>query len=54
MSQQDLALLLGLLGSACAVAATLAYRGGDVPRDVALILVAGCTLGLTGALLHVT
>ena len=52
MTQADFGLLLGVLGATCALAAGLAWRMDDSPRDVALMLVTGCVLGIASAVLH--
>lgn len=53
MTQSEFSLLLGLLGATCALAAGLAWRNEDSRRDVSLMLVTGCMLGVASALLQV-
>ena len=53
MTQAEFALLLGLVGGTCALTAGLAWRMEESRRDVALMLVTGCLLGIASALLHV-
>lgn len=52
MTQSEFSLLLGLLGATCALAAGLGWRN-DSRRDVALMLVTGCVMGVASALLQV-
>ena len=53
MTQQELALLLSLVGGTCMLAAWLGRRGGDAARDVWFTLGTGGVLLATGGWLAV-